>query len=361
MYQITHCRGLLIASAIFVLSATIAAAQSVPTTTSDEIMVLQDATLSRYRVDSTQAGTSGLVTQAVSTSTLQGIRLSDPDLVSIGPDQAEQFIYTVEVIARDNQKQPRPTMLELVQTNLATGERKVLMTQEGLFQFVPSPDGQYLLVTYFEPGAEFGVGWARACILDLGSNQCVEIKDVTLAYYGSEWLSSTRLLLLSWDHQLYTYDLETSQLTLHFIPTDQWDVVASARVPGTEQVLLSADRLPGDLAAPISFVVYNLKTEQLTELPYTALSAQPYSYGVDRLLISSDGRYLFYAGLDKRALVEFATGQLIAEFDNVFQASWLNDGRSLALYSPNGVQVFDAVTRQTTTLAPSTINTVLLN
>lgn len=361
MYRIIYGKVFLIAITLFMLCFMTAAAQSSNPVAPEDILVLQDATVYRFSAQKTQDAAQADFTQAASTTSVPGLNLADPDLVSIGADRLKQFVYTVEIIARDKQKQPRPTMLELVQTNLATGERKVLMTQEGLFQFIPSPDGRYLLVTYFEPGAEFGVGWARACVIDLASNQCVAIKDVTLAYSGSEWISPTRLLILSWERQLYTFDVETNEIILHSVPTDQWSIITSARVPGTEQILLSADPVSGDLAAPTSFVLYDLKTGQLTQLAYTALTTQPYSRGVDTLLFSSDGRYLFYAGLDKRALVEFATGELIAEFDYVFGASWLNDSRSLVLRSPNGVQVFDAVTRQTTTLAPSTINTVILN
>ncbi len=345
---------------VVTLAFTTVAAQTPVPALPEDILVLRDTTLYRFRAQTTQGVEQAAFTQAASATTVAELNLADPDIVSVGADRAKQFVYTVEVIARDNQEQPRPTMLELVQTNLATGERRVLMTQPGLFHFVPSPDGRYLLVTYFEPRTEYGGGWARVCILDLGSNECPEVKDFTTNPAGGQWISPTRLLILSWTHQLYTFDLVTNELVSHPIAEDQWFINGAINVPGTEQILLSMDGLsnPG---APNSFALYDLQTGQFTQLPYTALNTQTYNHDVDTLLFSSDGRYLLYAGLDTYALVEFATGQLITEFDHVFQASWLDDGRSLVLDSPNGIQVFDAVTRQTTTLAPSALNTVILN
>jgi hypothetical protein len=359
MYQ--HIKWLIfpIAIVIFVSSLAITFAQSTDIVPSDEILVLQGSTLYRFQADAI-ATTTGLA-QPTTTTKLSNVSFSNHDLVSLGIDPSHQFLYSIQVLARDNQRQPRPTVLELIQTNLITGEQKVLMTQPGLFQFIASPDGQRVLVAYFETGAEYGVGWLRACILDLKSSVCSVINDLTLAYYGNEWIDATHLVLLSWNHQLYTYDIEKQALTPHSIPDDQWDVLASTHIPGTQQILLSATRLPVDLSEATYFLLYDLQTGQLTQLNYTALATQPYIIGVDRLLLSSDGHYLLYAGLDKRALIDFTTGQLIAEFDNVFQASWLKDGSSLVMNSPNGVQVYDVRTQQAKTLMASTIDTVILS
>ncbi len=278
--------------------------------------------------------------------------------LSIALDRTNQYIYTLEVISKD--ERGLPYALQIVQTNILTQNQKSLLTKVGLFTFLMSPNNDKILALYFD--GEFGRSGQHACVLTLVSGTCNEL-NLPLAPKVMQWIDNQTFVVLSLKRQLYLVNSSTLEMTLLPIP-DTWDIVSAVPIPGTNSLLLSVNP-KNYVTAPVQFLKFDLSTMRLTDFPYDALNSDYTS--VQDWWFSPDGQYLLYGagGSFGMVLVEFKTGQLITELKNVYSPVWFPDSKGVMLLyrtaDQSSVIKFDLQTKQSSTLIANAANIVVLH
>lgn len=301
-----------------------------------------------------QTGQTHLVTEFAPLST---VRSTEPDrterrLYAADIDPAAQYLYQIEVWGRSsNRRIPNaPTGGELVRIDMVTKERQVISKNTTIFHFVLSPDGQRMILFYYD--GEFLYSKPRACILDLHSFQC---KDLTFDYVRttSFWIDNDTFVISINDiNTLRLVDAVTGSHTTLALPPE-WHIYTAALIPQSNSILVDThprelvDRIP-----PISFLTYDLETGNVQLLPYTALDTGDYTI-VNELQFSPSGDYLLYRG-GNVALVDFSSGELIQEFTAVYSAGWLDEHTLLVQGSRHDdaleIMRVDATSKEVTSL-----------
>jgi hypothetical protein len=264
-----------------------------------------------------------LPTRQIGSEGARSLTQDSPAYVGMGTvDRGFQWLYTIEY--RGSDRRTLPTASQLVRTRVATGERTVLIDGPGLSDFVPSPDGRHLLVAYYE--AEFYDSRSYACVLDVESGVCDEVDIVVQDFDPGTWVDDNTIVIES-ARDLLLYSVTIDELEAQLLPLpEEWFPYTAVAVPGTQLLLISA-RLRVGSAVRSDILQYDLETNELSDFRYDVLSDEYTS--VDQWDFSPNNEYLLY-GSRRKALVEFETGDFVAELVGVIQAVWLSNNTLLA-------------------------------
>lgn len=295
------CAADLIAVAEALQALTPTGAQDEPQATASDVYLLRDNQLMHLDPQTSQ---THLVTEFAPLST---VRSTEPDrterrLYAADIDPAAQYLYQIEVWGHSsNRRIPNaPTGGELVRIDISTRQRQVIFDGTTVYHFILSPDGQRMILFYYD--GEFLYSKPQACILDLQSFQC---KDLTFDYVlrTSFWIDNDTFVTGIVDfNPLRLVDAVTgSHKTLTLPP--EWHIYSATLIPGSNSLLVDThprelvDRIP-----PISFLTYDLETGNVQLLPYTALDTGEYTI-VNELQFSPGGDYLLYRAKSVSACV----------------------------------------------------------
>jgi hypothetical protein len=261
-------------------------------------------------------------------------------------DHTGQYIYLIEASGRD--QRGYPTSTQLVQFNLLTGQRHIVLDRSGIFSFSISPNRSKIAVIYYE--ADFAWSTQQACVLDLQTSICqpVGLRGLGIPAY---WLDNQHCMLMYADvNPIRIVDADTLNVTTITLPADRF---IYSSIPISASTLFIANKLRTNVGQPVSFTYYDIQSGAFQDLPYKALNFENYG-SVNRGQFSPDQQYLLYSGI-KSALIQLSTGQLIREFDIVVNSSWVNASTLLVQGSTDGQALeifrFDTTTANITQLA----------
>lgn len=357
MPALKHLRFSLGVIGLLISQIAVTSGQTPTEISQDEILLSNGSTIFTWNV--TQARSAAITNASISfqdTINLLPSVTVQPAAFSIAVDQSRQFLYTIEAITFDDRG--RPTATQFVQTLTQTGERRILLDRPGLYNFQLSPDGGKIFLTYFD--GVFSEGALYGCILDLASSTCDEI-ELQIALNPYSWLDNNKILFLSSKRNIHQFDVATQSLVEIPISSD-WYIRSFTPIPNRNSILIAADTRDYTLL-PVQFLEMNLDTLVLSDLSYDALDNKYTS--VQAWSFSPDGRYLFYGNLiHSMVLVEFETGKVLGEFEDVTQTLWLNDCQLIfatGVESSPSIFEFDVQTGQTTTLIADAAGMVILN
>jgi WD40 repeat protein len=244
---------------------------------------------------------------------------------------------------------PTTTVLEAI--DLSTNTSRIILERTGIDRFAVSPDGNLIAVLYYS--GEYGRSDLLSCILNVETGLCSEID---LPVSSITWISDEGYAAVSSINRgLYTIDAETLTVTRLPVP-EEWFLYSVTKIPDRSQLLISGRLRTDTQQNAAQFLLFDLAEMQLSDFQYDAVSGDYAS--VSEWHFSPDGRYLLYGGYLTRALVEFETGALIAEFSEMSQPNWLKDNETLlgSITLENGGVAnitFDAVTEETRLLSQS--------
>jgi hypothetical protein len=245
-------------------------------------------------------------------------------------DPTERYLYRIEAWGRStNRRMPgAPTGAELVRIDLETNAREVMLDNASVFNFVLSPDGERMVVFFYD--GEYLNARQQACVLTLDTGECFRI---TADYVGrlAHWINSLQFLLTT----NITYPLgimNTIDGTLEPITLpSELEFYMGTSIQNTSSLILPGQPRENALEHPIGFFIYDLNTNILTNLPYTTPNTIEYiSVGV---YVSPNTDYLLYSG-HNTSLVDFQTGEMIREFKGPHQFGWLDDHTLLVQRRP---------------------------
>lgn len=284
------------------------------------IYLLRDDQLLQWNVLSPEAQPIEVLQTGLNLETFTPNAADEWRILSARVDQTEAFLYTLETFGRT--KRHLPTTTRLVQTDLTTGERTVLVDRNGLFSFVLSPDQTHMIVAFYE--GDYAESRKYACVLDLASKNCQNI-DLEISYDPGYWIDDHNYVVYSFgpNSDLYKVDIESDKPVRLSLP-HKWYVYSGAPIPATETLMISARQRTDANQNGSQFIKLDLATMQQEILPYRALD-DDYS-GVGSWAFSQDGAYLLYGGITQsKALINLESGGLIMEIQSVISSAWLNE------------------------------------
>jgi dipeptidyl aminopeptidase/acylaminoacyl peptidase len=210
---------------------------------------------------------------------------------------------------------PQPS--RIVRLDILTGEQEVIYEATEIYTIELSPDKRKLAVSSFPRG--FKSNLSRTCILDLETEICEPV--IFEEYYRfSTWVDESSFIL-TWEagSALYLADI-TNLVPRKITAFENWLVHDLEVIPNTQKVLLSVTDLVADNTPQL--VILDLETLNLTDCAFDS------RYGHSYISISPDGRYLLESYSRNTSLVDFQTGNLIAEF-TASNAHWLPDSKTV--------------------------------
>lgn len=242
---------------------------------------------------------------------------------------------------------PFPTQTQILRVDPQMQTSTVIYERPGIFTFVLSPDGQQMIVGYYESDYYFST--QRACVLDFQTDICGDIPHA-IANIPGQWIDEVDILVLSGD-DLLPHVINSNSGVDVVIPIPLgWNLISSIPIPNAHLVVLTMGRIDLNGIPEYRLFTVDIDTMQIEMLQYEN----------DRQLTSLLGfsphsRYLFYNGATFE-LIEFATGRVISVFDRVINFGWESNetlviqGTITANAAPVIAQV-NAVTGEIRTLA----------
>ncbi len=241
------------------------------------------------------------------------------------------------------------------------------MERPGLTYFAASPQGDHILVFYFEGKIE--KSRYVACMLDTKSGQCTPL-DIDIIYPNQAvWIDNQTVAILSLLREITLVDSVTLKSRSIKLENQPISIATFALIPKTHKLILSVTLTNVMPLSPVRLYTLDLDAEVFEALSYTSLfNDNPLNETtVSAWSFSPDRDHLFYGNLGddgKMALVEFQTGKVIGIFDKVTQASWLADNRLIFIegfQNPPPLLEVNALTGQTKTLIADATGMVIIN
>ncbi|MDX2139839.1 MAG: hypothetical protein SF123_17270 [Chloroflexota bacterium] len=263
-------------------------------------------------------------------------------------DPSGQYVYVVEAVQQDSNG--LPTVMDLVQINLATQVRTLVLT-ENVSNIAFSPDGRHAVITFFL-GA-LGQTNRNACILTVQTLSCQRLNFGTLGVGNGYWLDNDQFLIQVGElDPLRIINVTSGSVTTVTLP-EKWYIYLAVPIPSSNTLLISAGERFVTPVPPLVFLQYNLITATLVELPFGPGASY---WTIIDLTLSPDGNHLFY-GTDGQPynVVDMNTGNLIASVDLVFTADWVSNEALIVQGSRDGsileIMNIDATNGQIQSLA----------
>ncbi len=323
-------RLLFLSLSIFLCIPIVSTAQSLQPAA--PVFILRDNRVLRLDAQTGQQMTALELPLPVQNDTSNAANVEAPHIFLARIDAAAQFVYLIEASGRDQRL--LPTATNLVQIDLKTGKRAIIFDHSGIFKFSISPDQQHMVISYYEAAYAWSV--QQSCILDLATLDCPPITLLigeSIAY----WLDNeSYVITTAEDIRIRLVNAATGTDTPLALPPE-WYIYSAVPIPDTRTLLISATKQTDATAvySASSFLTYNIDSDELTELAYRAPNLTDYPL-VTRWYFSPDGRYLFYGGGAKMALIEFSTGRLIGEVKSAINTGWQDNTTLIVQGSRDG-------------------------
>lgn len=209
----------------------------------------------------------------------------------------------------------------VVRIHVATREVEVLFERPNILGVASlSPDEQRAIIAYL-PSNEPRTATAF-CILHINTGDCEEM-NFSFARRQMYWLDETSFLTISED-LLSVINIDTLERTVIEEP-EEYSIQRIVPIPGTSDFLANG-LFSRSLHEP-RLLSLSADTFEVTELPYQV--GNIYSISV----FSPDGRYLFLHHYEYQPslAIDFQTGEIFSEIDNIACVGWLSDSRHLIL------------------------------
>lgn len=266
-------------------------------------------------------------------------------------DPTGQYLYQIEAWGHSANRNilGAPTGAELVRIDLTNNTREGILENKTVFNFVISPNGEKILVFFY--GDEYLYSTQLACVLSFDTGNCIPLDYDYVANVG-HWIDNEKFIIATNDvNPTRLIDAQTGDSETLVFPSE-WQVYVGTSIPNSSVVIVPGQPYENSLPHPISFLTYNLDTQIIQTLPYSAPNTSEY-ISVNELLVSPDAQYLLYKG-EHTALVDFASGELIQEFTSVYSVDWI-DNTTLLLHgsiADEAISIMrvDVATGQITTL-----------
>lgn len=286
------------------------------------------------------------------------------NILQIALDSNQRFAFRLEVTASDDRQ--RILYTRLVRTDLKSHEEAVLLERPGIIQFAVSPAADKVFILYYEGAAE--QSRLIPCLLMIDAGECEEISVMPWTTSYPVWLDNQTLAMLTGARKVTLIDASSLQSTVLSTP-DNFSIVSFAPIPNTHQFILGVNRYNAFPGTPIEFYTLDRDTQQVSEFAYDTIFDPRTIDGttVTAWLFSPDGRYLLYGNMGlytKMALVEYQTGRVIAQLDEITQATWLDNERLIFLQGsmkPVPVLEINSTTGAQSTLLSDANGIVILN
>jgi WD40 repeat protein len=286
-------------------------------TQSDTVLLLQGSSVISWNLNT--SAQMPYLNLADNISRPDGL-LPEDKLIVMNPQlgRDSHALYFLMGFGQDGLSPPQHTKMMWV--DLSTFEATTIFEKEGLSNFALSPNNQRAIVTYFE--GEYGKSRQYSCVLDLASGNCAP-GDMAIGNWGWTWVDDESYIILSRAGRKF-YLIDANSLEAHPLPVDEsWYLQSFTLIPDTRKLLISARQRTDITSDASQFLRLDLDTEEVTDFAYDAVSSE-YS-SVSDWQFSPDGKYLLYGSVSERALIDFHTGELIAEFKDATQAEWLSN------------------------------------
>lgn len=245
----------------------------------------------------------------------------DRRLLMADIDPKGRYLYQIEMWGRNTHRDflNGPTGAELVRIDLETTERQVIFDSTTVSDFELSPDGQRMVI-FYHTGAYLSSRY-NACIMELQTLQCDLSRLENIGVI--QWLSNNTILVrTSGVEPFHLINLETSETQTLVFP-DEWYLYWGSLIPETQYLIVGAKPRNMSVALdPVSFLSYDLSTDQVDLLPFDALSGY---HTITRISFSPNSQFVIYASGARVTLVHFDSGALIHEFTAVHAAEWIDD------------------------------------
>jgi hypothetical protein len=230
----------------------------------------------------------------------------------------------------------RNELHQLIQIDTRTKEKRTLFEYPGLFTIVAiSPNGQKIILDYFVEDAYYPI----FCVFDIIQEDC-EHSEFSLDWRHTHWINDSQFLTIAESAELYLVDAATLATERIYLPAPihAFDLLRSRQVLTFEK---QGNR-------PATFYTIGLDTQQYQFLPYSTISN--YYAFLSELQLSPNEKYLLYGHSENYVVIDFISGEMIGEIDEVFSAEWLPDSQGIIFVrGPDGnrseVSLFDLTSR----------------
>ncbi|MHB8625482.1 MAG: hypothetical protein ACYDBJ_00895 [Aggregatilineales bacterium] len=262
-------------------------------------------------------------------------------------DYVNQRAYLVEIPSSSSSTNSNTVDSLLVQVDLKTGKRVVMLKQSALTRVFLSPTGRRGLVMMYWSDGYHAIELV-ACILDVSSSTCTKTTTPEV-FLGLTWLDDDHVMSAGGKNLRLT-DV-TPDLPSHDDPPglENW-IILDYRVypiPNTHQIAFEGS--PVNATEFIrTFLIYDADTHQTTVLPYGFIDK---SYRLPTgIAVSPHKKYFAYChnypDVNKCAVVDFKTGKLMLELHDISSFVWTPDDKILDV-----TKLTDPATGQQTTIS----------